>query len=119
MPGELRAMADMDTQHVDWFLQELIEFVDLSEGNELGLTLHLEGTIVTGTLINARRWFGDLARHLGESGVNEDVSKWIKDFGEVYAGREEASEEDRLPPAYIHLRNARTLGTSGDSVPTD
>ena len=117
--AELRTRLGVDGQNVDWFLQELIDFVNLSEGNEIGVTLHIEGSIVTGNLINAKRWFVDLARHLGDAGVNAAVSKWIEEFGEVYVKRDEAPEEDRLPPVYLHLSNARTVGTSGDSVPTD
>jgi len=117
--GELRARLAAEGQSVDWFLQELIDFVNLSKENEIGLTLHVEGSIVTGTLINARRWFTALARHLGESGVDEGVSKWIEGFGEVYVRRDETPDEDKLPPAFLHLCNARTVGTAGDSVPTD
>lgn len=108
-----------DDQGEDWFLQELIEFVGQAEGNEIGVTLHVEGAIVTGTLINGGRWFKDLAGHLEASGVNKGVSHWIAGFSKVYAEQGGTSEEGRLPPAYLHLRNARTVGTSGDLVPTD
>lgn len=104
----------------DWFLQELVEFVNGSAGNEIGVTLHVEGCVVTGVLINAGRWFGDLAGQLEANGVGEEVSRWIGSFAEVYAMPDEAVAEEEGPlPVYIHLRNARVLGTSGDSVPTD
>ncbi|QDW66355.1 gas vesicle protein [Luteimonas granuli] len=115
----LSARLAIEGQSVDWFLQELVEFVNRTEGNEIGLTLHVEGAIVTGTLVNARRWFQELSEFLESQGVDAGLAEWIGGYSEVYAQRDELPDDEKSPPVFLHLRAARTVGTSGDSVPTD
>lgn len=90
---------------------------------ELGVSLVVGGGWLTGQLIGARAWFEGLARSLEETGADgfADVIRMVG--AQVYPSvseREAAGDtlDDTQLPAFLHLRDAVLLGTSGRPVPS-
>ncbi|MFP5319239.1 MAG: hypothetical protein ACLGI2_13235 [Acidimicrobiia bacterium] len=90
---------------------------------ELGVSLVVGGAWLTGQLIGARAWFEGLAKSLDETGADgfADVIRMVG--AQVYPSiseREAAGDvvDDTQLPAFLHLRDAVILGTSGRPVPS-
>ena len=117
----------------DWFLQQLVAWAN-DRAMEYGVTLHVGGLAITGTLINGRTYFEEIAKLLAgavtieneeEGGGRSNLQEAIAGMGRIYPEREyidrlEAGEDISLPnqPSFIHLRDAHWLvGTQ--VVPTE
>ena len=86
---------------------------------EIGITLHVGGSLVSGTLINGKKYFDGIAELM--TGANTNLPKvaasWksIAEFGQIY---DAPAEDGRLKNTqYIHLKNARTFGNAGTIIP--
>lgn len=106
----------------------LASFVNLANQasiGELGLSLVVGGTWLTGQLIGARAWFEGLARSLEQAGAAEGFSDVIRTVGaSVYPSESELeaagmplSDEPALP-SFLHLRDAMVITAEGRSVPS-
>lgn len=103
---------------LDWFLQDLVEIA--SKGNEFGVTLHVEGLIVSGMLIGGDKYFCAFGE-LMTSGIKGD-DETIASVRQTYARladdyRSQRDDADRLPPEYIHLRDAKVFGAGQSPIP--
>ena len=117
---------DLDEpQFADWFLQQIVEFANL--GLEIGVTLSVEGSTITGTLIGGRAYFEELSNLLLKaSGEKNDVGQTLSElWGEhknLYhmggEGSDEQPTEQRAPPAFLHLRGAEIVSPSGARMPS-
>lgn len=106
---------------VDWFLQNLVSTAN-SSGMEVGLTLTVGGSIVSGRMISGKKYF-DLFADAMASGWPGDSSDLIRDtykkFGETYyAPPTEADDEKWSPPQYIHLQDAFVFSPGGAQLPS-
>src|SRR5690349_1268641 len=104
-PGKLskedQKLLELHGRSVDWFLQTLASIANASEGFEFGITLHVPGGLVSGTLIGGKAYFYEFARLF--AGGHDDLRSAIESNGDAYVG------PDQDQPNYIHLRNARTF----------
>jgi len=97
-------------------------------GIERGITLLIGGTLVTGTLISASRYFEmtaiDYERKDGEPENNifantiRDRAKRIQKTFELQSEVEPADDEVDVGPSYIHLKNAHYV-TGGNIIPAN
>ena len=107
----------------DLMLASFVNLANQGTLGELGLSLVIGGGWITGQLIGARAWFEGLARSLEETGA-EGFADVIRMVGaQVYPSvseREAAGDlvDDTQLPAFLHLRDAVLLGTSGRPVPS-
>lgn len=91
---------------------------------ELGVSLLIGGTWLTGQLVGARAWFEGLARSLDEAGTAGPFGDVIRMVGaQVYPSeseREAAGDQELESPlpSYLHLRDAHVLAPAGSAVPT-
>ncbi|MBB3010617.1 gas vesicle accessory protein GvpU [Cupriavidus alkaliphilus] len=103
---------------VDWHLQALVGLAN-NEGMEMGVTLMLSGTVVTGTLISGKTYFEEFGALFadGFSDMNEEQKATIRQAMSVPA---DLYTPDRasVPISFIHLRNAKVRTPSG-SMPAD
>ncbi|MCV3209244.1 hypothetical protein OHD62_23785 [Mesorhizobium sp. YC-39] len=98
----------------DAYLNALVKF---AEGNlELGMTLFIRGTVITGTMISGRKYFEELSRQMRSASIQgssdpadlQDVlGRAMMDFADMYPRAGEEPEPGRPPPKFLHLRNAR------------
>jgi hypothetical protein len=95
-----------------------------SSGGEVGMSLLVGGTWVSGMLCSPRSWYEQVA-HLVDQSTDGGFGLVFRELGrniyptddEVEAGVAESRPDDR-PIGFLHLRDARTVSTSG-TVPTD
>lgn len=99
------------TDSKDWFLQSIIETA-IAAGVEIGMTVTVGGTTVSGILINGKKYFEELGDLLeGSSRAEGDMqsvlgSAWRK-FTAIYEKPEDSDDSwQPSPAAYIHLKNA-------------
>ncbi|MDB6061290.1 MAG: hypothetical protein JWM78_1393 [Verrucomicrobiaceae bacterium] len=99
----------------DWLLSMLVSFAN-ELSLELGVTINTGGAIISGTLIGGKTYLVELsevfAKANGEQAVNDALSQGILRNQNIY----ETDETPALPPAYIHLRNARFWAPDGESL---
>lgn len=108
----------------DWFLQSIIG-VAVSSGVEIGVTLTIGGSIVSGTLISGATYFKELGEKLqsepeGEHGIKHILGKGWSEYQNIYQKPSDAEEDWETPKAnYLHLRNARYFAPGQQSLPRD
>jgi hypothetical protein len=125
-PGPL-LVADVNSEpNVDVILQGLVAATNQLKDSEIGVTLHVSGIIVSGTLISYTAYleelyasmrtddaeyqtFGDLL-----AGVVAEVDSAFNPESTREAKQEEA--EETLPPSFIHLREAVVWAPDARSV---
>ena len=97
----------------DWFLQAIIETY-VTSGVEMGLTLTIGGSVVSGLLISGKTYFRELKDFLMESSQQEgDIFETLaNDFGalgpHIYDKPSDATDEWKPDPiSFIHLKAAR------------
>lgn len=106
----------------DWFLTQMIETV-INRGVEIGVTLTVGGSVVSGMLISGKTYFEELGELLtGASKAEGDVASALGEawpaYAQLYEKPEGAGDDWIEPPAtYIHLRNAYYLMPGSGSLP--
>lgn len=128
-------MADENTegeqasvQHVeviggkDWFLQSMIETV-INAGVEIGISLIVDGIIVSGILISGAKYFEELGESLKQaSEADGDIQSIMgeswKGYKAIYDKPEDAAEDWSPPSAsFIHIRKARFFSPGQQPIP--
>ena len=93
---------------------------------EMGITLHVHGLMVTGRLISGATYWSESAAELRESGkgptelteaMAESMERVAEEYRQTYTDSEAVAEHPSMT-AFLHLRNAHTLGPQGPT-PTD
>ena len=112
------------TDSKDWFLQSIIETV-IAAGVEIGVTLTVGGTIISGILINGKNYFVELGALLEASSKSDgDMqsvlgSSWRK-YTAIYEKPDDADENwQPSPAAYIHLKSAYFHAPGQSRMPTN
>ena len=95
----------------DWFLQNLVGTINRSD-IEVGLTLNVGGSLVTGTAISGKKYFNEFAAIYSgafplDQETKDKVRVSIEQFANIYI--EEAEKPPALPPNFIHMRNVHTI----------
>jgi len=135
-PAHVEGTDDQSTNHeekeltifdqpegTDWFLSYLIGFAD-DLGSELGITLVVGGTYLTGTLISGRTYFeelGAMMKKIGGQGTDNGLTslgEQYEQFATLVPKLAENEEWKPRPRAYIHLRNVKMLISENKFAPT-
>jgi hypothetical protein len=105
----------------DWLLQNLVATANASKDSQMGVTLHVSGIIVSGTLISYEAyWLALIAlvRENVSSGFKSELTALGDDLAATFAnasrpgGHESSPNGDGAegseapPPEFIHLRDA-------------
>ena len=113
MDDNHESAADLDSFiDRDWALQTLVAFAD--EGVEVPVTLTTGAGLVSGIITSGAKFMDDFQKLL-TSGDNQSVNELITSVAEIWRARYKPSQEgvgdqeERDPPHYIHLRDARLL----------
>jgi hypothetical protein len=108
----------------DLMLASFANLANQATISELGMSLVVGGSWLTGQLIGARAWFEGLAQSLDEAGSAGGFGDVIRMVGaQVYPSESEreaagAGEDDPILPAFLHLRDAHVINGDGRGVPT-
>jgi hypothetical protein len=106
----------------DWFLQSTIENI-VSLGVDIGVTLSVNGVIVSGMLINGKKYFELLGDAMIDAAKQpEDLTNVLgkawKGHMALYEKPEGAPEGWKIPSAgYAHLMNAKFLSPGQIAMP--
>jgi hypothetical protein len=104
----------------DWLLQRFVRLINATSKGEMGVTLLIGGSLISGQLISGRAYIGALAEQfverLVDPGVGESMGEFVRMAGSVYLGSQDGSVPD---PVFIHLRDAKVFHPSGHSIPTN
>ncbi|OZD38794.1 MULTISPECIES: hypothetical protein [Nocardiaceae] len=94
----------------DWALVSLVRVVDRVQGFEMGVTLHVSGTVVSGLLISGATYFSLLAKKVAQGAAAAEDKRARKaladlfiDIGGTYSDVADAGEPSI---SYLHLRGA-------------
>jgi hypothetical protein len=118
---DLPELQDADDFPVhDVLLSVLVRTTDAMPGSEIGITLYVAGTIVTGQIIAVSDYYAelgaDVAGAAGSAETADSRSAVADGFTELAAEMRPDSGAplaDQPPPAFIHLRGARVVSHSG------
>lgn len=107
----------------DWFLQFLVDIVN-NNGVEIGITLSVGGTSISGMLVGVEQFFNGFGAEFGGAFPDQDVSNSIRDsfsqFGKPLPATEGSEDEKPLQqPNYVHLKNAKFYHNSGPAMPSN
>jgi hypothetical protein len=111
----------------DGALVDLVELVNRIGTLEMGVTLHVSGTVISGILTSGRNYFETVAKRFREHATQAEIGEAFAEKYERIAAfyKEDEVNKDDLgrqgdpvfnKTTYIHLRDA-TVHTTGDSVP--
>jgi len=111
-------------QNKDWFLENLVSTVNNSD-IEIGITLQMDGFLVSGHIVNGRKYFdGFSAEFISETSVafgNKEALKNIEQafnkYASLYDGQTDDPEEHGAN--FIHLEGARFFNTAGAPIPNN
>lgn len=100
----------------DWFLQNLVSMAN-DDGFEVGITLTVNGFLVSGQLIGGRKYFekfGTLFESAIKPEEKDSIASKYRELGEsVYS--DDLHKDD---PTYIHLNDVKFFQTSGNPIPS-
>jgi hypothetical protein len=102
----------------DWFLAELVSWAN-TFGFQAGVTLHVGGTIVSGTMISGAAYFAlfreniSVALSASRADVKTPIDEMLSTYGSIY----DKPEVTAHPGHYIHLRDAYFFDPAGNALP--
>jgi len=106
---------------VDAVLALLVKAVNRGETSDLGISLLVGGSWLTGSMIGGRMWFDQLGQLVDSQAGGEGGSLFHQIGQTAYPSESERMAADRPPddpePSFMHLRNARLLTGSAVRVP--
>ena len=114
----------VSTPRVDPMLQAFAAVAERSP-LELGVTLNVNGLIITGFIISQANYFNALIEGLGSiesqnEEVKDSLQTFLKQLKEKLTGSSDSRDgEDNQPlPKFIHLRNVKIYPSEGKGMPT-
>lgn len=98
----------------DWYLEHLVKLANL--GVEIGITLSVKGTIISGKMIPNYRYFEILSEQFQT--VGGELGKSLSEGSDIYAKEfKQDTEQDTaledFQVGYIHLSGAKYFATNG------
>lgn len=104
-------------QGIDWYLQKLVSLAN-ENGLEIGITLIIGGSIVSGTIVSGKKYFETFAAEFSAAWPGDDKESIRESFASFASIYESADDKELQPPQYIHLTNARFHAAEGN-LPTN
>ncbi len=105
------------TRAGDLFLIVLVSTVNKGVFN-VSVTLNVGGLVVTGMLASLREYCEGMGQLFASATTDEDSQReWRKTFIDVADQAEKTL--DKVPPTFIHLRDARILMGNEKSIPSN
>lgn len=113
------------TPQKDWFLESLVATVN-NTGIEIGITLQMDGFLVSGYIVNGGKYFdgfsnefiSETAIHFGNDEALKTIQEAFGKYAEMYSPK--SVEESGTDTAnYIHLEGARFFNTNGAPIPNN
>lgn len=106
---------------MDLVLVALVKAVNKGETTNLGISLLVGGSWLTGSMIGGRMWFDELAR-LVDAQTGSDGGQLFHLIGETaYPSESERAAAGQAPldtePGFLHLRSGRLLTGASVRVP--
>ena len=104
---------------VDWFLAQQVH---QAEGYQIqqGITLNVGGVLVAGTLIGGRDYLQGLSEYMKIKTKGTPSEEWgeilgdnVKMLVDIYPARQGDEDYPYRPYTYIHLKDARVIGSGG------
>lgn len=107
-------------------LENLVMFMNLLGGTEIGITLHVKGSVISGMLISGQQYFKMLVRQFENVAerVDEGRAAAATGFAEFFRptlegferSHDDYTETATLPPRpqHVHLRHAQIYLSSSD-----
>ncbi|MDP9074454.1 MAG: hypothetical protein M3N98_09840 [Actinomycetota bacterium] len=106
---------------VDAVLALLVKAVNRGETSDLGISLVVGGSWLTGSMIGGRMWFDQLGQVVDSQAGGEGGSLFRQIGQSAYPSESERLAAERPAeepePSFMHLRNARLLTGSAVRVP--
>lgn len=107
---------------IDWYLQRLVSIVNDNPSLQFGLTLHLEGVIVSGSLVSGKKYFEMFAQEFADSypgndEIKESIRQALASPASIYDKQD--TEVEAPPPHFIHLVNARSFAPGNSPLPSN
>lgn len=110
----------------DWLLERFVHLANQGSGTA-DITIQVQGTVLTGTLIGVFEYMKEFAKYGQIDGDDDsnndthrnDIDTWFE-LSEQYlsdARSSDPADEGFVPPTYIHLRNAKIV-TGVTMIPT-
>lgn len=93
---------------IDWHLAKLVDIANGNFGVSIGVTLTVNGALVSGLLISGKEYFESVAIELAkdsDNSVSMGLSEGMKELSEKRYGSKFNPATHRT--AFIHLKNAR------------
>ncbi|MCC4603233.1 gas vesicle protein [Xanthomonas campestris pv. badrii] len=111
-----------DGQSVDWYLQKLVGIANTSN-TQFGITLFVEGVIVSGQLVSGKQYFEAFAQEFsaafpGSDEEKEDVRLAFASHASIYDTEDDA-QQGSTPPQFIHLIESRCFSPGGQPLPSN
>lgn len=115
-PSEVEIKQAIEGQSVDWYLQTLVQLCNRT-GLEIGITLNIGGSVISGLLIGGKRYFEDFAKEFSDAWDGpdkEDIRAAFAQHGAIYDKPSATDQDEQVSPSvqYIHLANARVFTTN-------
>ncbi|MCC8537358.1 gas vesicle accessory protein GvpU [Xanthomonas axonopodis pv. poinsettiicola] len=114
-----------DGQSVDWYLQKLVGIANASN-TQFGITLFVEGVIVSGQLVSGKQYFEAFAQEFsaafpGSDEEKEDIRLAFASHASIYdaAADDDDGQQSSAPPQFIHLIDARCFSPGGQPLPSN
>jgi hypothetical protein len=102
---------------VDWYLQQMVKMAN-EQGVEMGVTLVVGGSVITGTMVSGATYFETFAEQFASGWTDEEskgtIQKALAQPAQLYA---HGKNNDPLGASFIHLRDARII-TPSEAMPT-
>ncbi|QPA60706.1 gas vesicle accessory protein GvpU [Lysinibacillus sphaericus] len=84
---------------------------------EIGVTLNVGGSLITGLLIGSINYLRGISELLSGNGPAADqFAKHFEDIAEEVEKTNAEAEDDNPSPNYIHLKNAKLVNVNGNVI---
>jgi hypothetical protein len=114
---------------VDWSLELLVNLVNDGAVHEVGVTLCVGGSLVTGKLVGVQAYFEGIAGEFAKTAKGskaDELKASISRLGSGYSARTgdklydpEKRNDPRTWTNYVHLKDARVIGASEAPIPAN
>lgn len=120
-PESADELPDLPPDSGDEALRILVDLTNKTD-LEAGITLHLGGSLVSGTLVSLERHARGVAEALRSASPDSDGNEILAKLFEILGGATGAessdteppeAEEEGTPPRCVHLRDARVIAPNG------
>lgn len=102
-------------RQLDWLLQWLIKFVNVSS-TEIGVTLSIGGSQISGTLISHESYFKQLAKDLAVPFENSGIDSGESLNAAIHSFIPKEHAKDEREYNFVHLKDAKVFTSNGHPI---